>query len=115
MAEAQSAVTVDQLGLVEGFILVKAQTVKSADLVGMLVVFGLPRSAVPVLTIAGVPGGELVTDMLNFQNLSVVELHGSSAAAPVRICEGLGSEVAGTEGSGAVVYWLVVGSGPHHS
>jgi len=69
LAEAQSAVTVDQFWLVEGFILVETETIQSASLVSVLVLFGGPRSAVPVLTIAGVPGGELVTDMGNFHNI----------------------------------------------
>lgn len=75
LAEAQSAVVVDQLWFVEGLILVETETVQSADLVSVLVLFGGPRSAVPVLTIGAVTGGELVTDVGNFHHIGVVKLH----------------------------------------
>ena len=105
----QSAFIVPQAWLVEGLILVVLQSVQSADLVSVRVLFGLPGSAVPVLAVAGVAGCELVTCHLGeLHDLGVIKLHGCITGSPVGLGEGFWAEVAVTEGCGAVVNWLMV-------
>ena len=56
LLEAETTVVVAQLGFMEGLGLVKAEAVVSADLIRVLIGLRAPKSAVPVLSVAGVSG-----------------------------------------------------------
>lgn len=59
-----SAVVVLEFCPVEGFWLVKAVSVSGSNLVGVLVGFGAPARAVPVLSVFSVTTAELVQGLL---------------------------------------------------
>ena len=114
-AGLKAALVVPQGRLVDRFGLVITKAVEGAHLVGMLVLLRGPGSAVPVLPVARVPGGQLVTGhFLQLHHLRVVELNRLVTGAPVRAAQLSGVEETVARGGGVVVDRLMVVCSAEH-
>jgi len=104
-----------KLRLVERLWLVEAITVRSPELVSVLIFLSLPGCSIPELTIALVATLHGVGAPMHLQLLGVAEVGSVVTGAPVGLVMDLGVMEAVTSGSHPVVLGLVVRCSVEHS
>ena len=108
LSSLQTTVCDLELWLVEGLGLVKAVTVRSSELIGVLVLLSLPGGTIPELAIALVATLHGVRASVHLELSSAAEVSCSVTGAPVRLVVNLWVVEASTSGGHEVVLGLMV-------